>query len=99
MNGLGPRLSTRGILLNIHMTHDSIKLISDIVALFPGEPGLSARANAALALSIEGSELPPSVVRTLDAFRANTDVQRLRDVQEAVARAGLRAIGVPTYID
>lgn len=74
------------------------KALSDIVAPYPGEPTLSARADAALTLAVDEPQLPRAVADAIGSFLACADMQRLLEVQKAVAQARLLGIGVSSHV-
>jgi hypothetical protein len=76
---------------------EPLSLLRDIV--WPFEPQ-SVDARCALAVTLLGGDeqLPESVRNALVAFAQEAGAERLRDVQEAVARESLHNIGTDAFV-
>jgi len=78
------------------MNESVLELLASVVAPHPGGLDLPARVEAAVATSLEENTLPSDVSAALDAFIEAGTEDRLRVLQQAVARSGLWTIG-PEY--
>ena len=80
------------------MTEPMLKLLGDVIAPYPGGLDLRARVDVAVAMAVEGMDLPAEIEAALNGFLGEAHEDKLRKVQQAVARAGLWKVGADRFV-
>jgi len=81
------------------MNPSILRRLAEVIA--PKVDGVDpkTRLDAAVAIAVEGSDLPPDLANALDEFLGAADDVALRRVQRAVAQSEVWAIGITSFVD
>lgn len=81
------------------MTDPVLKLLGDVIAPYPDELDLRVRVDAVVRLAVEDAKLPTEIQTALNGLLEQASEERLRFVQQAVARARLWTVGPDRFVD